>query len=619
MIATPILDALGRPGDVKRLTDEQQQVLCRELRAKIEHTVLKNGGHLASNLGVVELTVALHSVFALPKDKILWDVGHQCYAHKLLTGRRMRFDTLRTKGGISGFPKPTESEYDNFVSGHASTALAAAMGMKEAMVQKGEQGEVIAVVGDGALTGGLTYEAINNLGASGEKVILILNDNEMAISENQGAVATYLAEIRNRPAYFTAKRVTRASLDRIPVIGVPAKELITRAKTMVKHMVYPMTFFEQFGFVYMGPVDGHNITSLKAVLRQARLISEPVIVHVQTQKGHGYLPAEQKPGIFHGVSPNNGPKKADRQSFAHVFGKTLCEMAEQDKRICAITAAMEDGTGLDHFSKRFKAEKRFFDVGIAEGYATTFAAGMSAGGSLPVFAVYSTFLQRAYDQLIHDIAIMGEHVVIGVDRAGIVGEDGETHQGIFDAAFLSTIPGITTYSPATLGQLRADLRCALNEHNGPVVVRYPRGSEPDFPDMYRPTNAPFDYFQRRGANKLIISYGRIGAEAAEAVRRLTGISLLLLNRITPLPQEAVTIAAGYDSVYFAEEGVRTGGIGQQFASMLLETGYRGAFKLRAIEGFVPQGTVSELLGDLGLTAAGLRVWIMEGKDDEATS
>lgn len=617
MANTPIISSLKKPGDVKKLTDIQQRALCRELRFLIEDTVLRVGGHLASNLGVVELTVALHSVFNLPKDKIVWDVGHQCYAHKIMTGRADSFGTLRTKGGISGFPKPTESKYDSFISGHASTSLAVAMGIKEGMDTRGEKGEVIAVIGDGALTGGLAYEAINNLGASGKKVILILNDNEMAISRNQGAVATYLAGIRNKQGYFTAKKVTRESLDKIPLVGSYAKNLITRAKLVLKQALYPITFLEQFGFIYMGPVNGHDLPSLKAVLRQSRLIEGPVIIHVQTQKGHGYLPAEEAPSQFHGVSPSGGEKKSGK-TFSDVFSESLCDLAEKDNRISAITAAMADGTGLSKFAQRFGSEGRYFDVGIAESYATAFAAAMGSVGALPVFAVYSTFLQRAYDQLIHDVAISGEHVIFGVDRAGIVGEDGETHQGIFDAAFLSSIPGMTVYSPSNFDRLRDDLNKAV-ECAGPVAIRYPRGGEPAFPKGFTPGEGDFTHFARKGSGRLIVSYGRIAAEAAEAAAKLPGTALMILDKITPIPAEALICASKYKSVYFIEEGIKSGGIGQQFGSALLENGFSGYYAIKAIEGFVPQGTVNELLGDLGLKSASIRGWITKEPYDETAS
>jgi 1-deoxy-D-xylulose-5-phosphate synthase len=615
-MATPVLYAVKRPGDVKKLTDTQQQALCGELRKEIISTVLKTGGHLASSLGVVELTVALHSVFNLPKDKILWDVGHQCYAHKLLTGRRARFGTLRTKGGLAGFPRPSESDCDSFVAGHASTALSAALGMKAAMELKGDSGEVVAVVGDGALTGGLAYEAINNLGSSGKKVILILNDNEMAISRNRGALATYLADIRNRPAYFEAKRLTRASLDRIPVVGTPAKNAIAQAKGAIKQMLYPMTFFEQLGFVYMGPVDGHDLSRLKAVLRQAKRLNGPVVIHVQTQKGRGYRPAEQEPNAYHGVPPAGDQGRGAGPSFSAVAGETLCRLAEQDSRICAITAAMADGTGLSAFAERFGPEGRFFDVGIAEGHATTFSGGLSAGGALPVFLVYSTFLQRAYDNIIHDLAIAGQHVVIGVDRAGLVGDDGETHQGIFDAAFLSTIPGMTVYSPATLDQLRADFARATRTHSGPVALRYPRGGQPVFAEGYAPeAGQDFYYFGSADAPRLLVSYGRLSAEAALAVSRTPNTALLILGRIAPLPEAALELALSRDMVFFAEEGIKQGGIAQQFGAALLERGFIGRYRIRAIEGFVPQGKVEELLDDLGLTGSHLTDWIAEDTDE----
>lgn len=614
-MATPVLDAVKRSADVKKLSLSQQQTLCGELRHEIISTVLKTGGHLASSLGVVELTVALHSVLNLPEDKILWDVGHQCYAHKLLTGRRGRFGTLRKKGGLSGFPRPDESDCDSFIAGHAGNALSAALGVKTAMELRGDTGVVTAVVGDGSFTNGLCYEAINNIGSSGKKIILILNDNEMAISRNQGALAGYLADIRNRPAYFEAKRLTRASLDKIPLVGTPAKNAITKAKGAVKQMLYPMTFFEQLGFIYMGPVDGHDLGRLQVLLRQAKRLSGPVVIHIESQKGKGYTPAERQPDAYHGVQPADTPA-ATGLSFSAVAGESLCALADKDPRICAITAAMTDGTGLGEFARRFAAEGRFFDVGIAEGHGATFAGGLSSGGALPVFLVYSTFLQRAYDNIIHDLAITGRHVIIGVDRAGLVGDDGETHQGIFDAAFLSTIPGITVYSPATHSQLKSDFDRAINLHNAPVALRYPRGGEPCFPEGVIPvTGQDYSFFSDNSARRLIIGYGRLSAEAAQAANKAGDTALLILDRITPLPEEAINLASKFDSVFFAEEGIKRGGIAQQFGAMLLERGFKGRYFVRAIDGFVPQGKVDELLDDLRLSADHLADWIAGDTDE----
>ncbi|MDE5753936.1 MAG: 1-deoxy-D-xylulose-5-phosphate synthase, partial [Oscillospiraceae bacterium] len=429
------LSDLNLPQDLKKLNFCQCRKLAKEIRSLLVRVISRNGGHLASNLGTVELTMALHRVFESPKDKIVWDVGHQCYTHKILTGRAGQFATIRKENGISGFPKPEESEHDAFISGHSSTSISVACGIAEAMRLQGDPHHVIAVIGDGALTGGMAFEGLNNGGKKKLKnLIVILNDNNMSISSNVGAVSGYLRSIRESERYVQTKQQLEKNLLSNPRVGMPAVKVLKKTKDSFKRVIFQQTMFEQFGFVYLGPVDGHNLQELEEVIRTAKRYDAPVFIHVKTVKGKGYPPAERNPSQFHGVSKfdimTGNPEVSGSGCYSDVFGKMLTELAQQDEKLCAITAAMTYGTGLQYFQEKFP--ERFYDVGIAEQHAVTFAAGLAASGMKPVFAVYSTFLQRAYDQLLHDVSIGKLHVVLGIDRAGIVGEDGETHQGTFD-------------------------------------------------------------------------------------------------------------------------------------------------------------------------------------------
>lgn len=608
MSAKRILDLSGNPQGLRQLSIFQLKLLAEEIRAELVHTVSRTGGHLASNLGVVELTLALMYCFDVANDKIVWDVGHQCYTYKLLTGRLDRFTTLRQENGISGFPKTDESAYDSFISGHASTSIAAAYGLKRSMTLRGDTSHVVAVIGDGSLTGGMAYEGLNNVGKSQENLIIIINDNEMAISKNEGAVAKYLSVIRSKPGYFRAKKATEQALLSVPVAGEALRDLVAGSKTILKQVIYPSTFFEELGFTYFGPVDGHNLKNLCDILAEAKKNDGPSIIHVQTKKGKGYTFAEQNPGAYHGVSrfdvKTGQPLSAAGESFSSVFGKELVRLAEEDARICAITAAMEHGTGLQYFGRRFKNAGRYYDVGIAEEFGVTFASALGAGGMLPVFAIYSTFLQRGYDQLIHDAAIEKRHIVLGVDRAGIVGDDGETHQGIFDVAFLSTIPGVTVLAPANYAELKAMLKSALNDFDGPVAVRYPRGGENFALAQCPATGKAFDEYAP-GGKRVIVTYGRTFAAAREAAERLGDTAVIKLNRVLPLHGGAVAAAAQYDKILFAEEGIRSGGAGMQFIAALALNGYRGKTALHAIDGFVPQSSVESALHTLRLDADGL--------------
>ncbi|MCH5197609.1 MAG: 1-deoxy-D-xylulose-5-phosphate synthase [Oscillospiraceae bacterium] len=604
------------PADIKKLSDEELTILAEEIRNKMITTVSKSGGHLASNLGVVELTIALHRVFDSPNDKIVWDVGHQCYAHKMLTGRFENFETLRMPGGISGFTRRYESEHDIFSGGHSSVALSAAYGIAQANKLKNKKNYVIAVVGDGAFTGGMVYEALNNAGHSGTgtKLIVILNDNDMSISKNVGALAKYFAMIRANPRYFRLKAKTEDVLNHIPVIGKKLAKAIFNLKTSLKNRIYKSTMFEDMGFRYMGPINGHSIPNLTDALKGAVEANYPVILHINTVKGKGYELAEKSPDVFHGISAFDivsGEKKLSGKSFSDVFGEFITCAAEKDKRICCITAAMALGTGLKNFSERFPS--RFFDVGIAEQHAVTFASGLSRGGMLPVFAVYSTFLQRAYDQIIHDCAMQQLKIIFAVDRAGFVGDDGESHHGLFDAAFLNSIPDISVYSPASFEELQNSFYKALYKTEGSVAIRYPRGVEPALPEDYVYNGEDWQSYGDGSAQICIVTYGRCFAEACKAAKKLGNVNIVKLHRIKPVPKAAVLCAMNAKKIFFFEEGQRFGGIGETFADKLFKYGFNGTYKNIGVEGqFVQQDTVSGLLGEYKLNAAGITEIIEEG-------
>ena len=616
------LEQIHSPEDIRKMTPAELEELCASLRKTLVQTVSKTGGHLSSNLGVVELTVALHKMFDTPRDRIVWDVGHQCYTHKLLTGRYGRFDTLRQTGGISGFPKPEESEYDTFIAGHSSTAVSAANGMAKAKTLSGDGGYVVAVLGDGALTGGLAYEGLSNAGRSSDRLIVVLNDNRMSISKNVGFVARHLATLRSRPRYVRFKMGISSLIAHIPLIGKAIQRFIVWVKSRLKNAMYhSSTLFEEMGFYYLGPVDGHNLHDLTASLQTAKNLSRPVLLHVETVKGKGYGFAAQKPDTYHGVSGfdiETGKTPPSSKSFSSTMADGLCRLAQEDLRICAITAAMKSGTCLTKFAERFPV--RFFDVGIAEEHAVTFASGLATGGMLPVFAVYSTFLQRCYDQILNDTSIMNNHIVLAVDRAGIVPDDGETHQGVFDVPFLTTIPHVTIYSPSTFAELDISLKQALYDAAGIAVVRYPKGGELPGCEGFQPDYKPYTHLKNGKARILLMTYGRLFSYALIAARELSEegmpVSLLKLTRIWPLPEECVAIAAEYDWVFFFEEGSRQGGIGQHLQSRLLESGFRGEFRLKAIDGFLPACSVSAGFRRTGLDVDGMIEAVREAEGHE---
>lgn len=601
------LKDLNLPEELKTLTLDECKNLCKEIRSVLIKTVSHTGGHLASNLGVVELTMAIHRVFDSPEDKIVWDVGHQAYTHKLLTGRLDRFSTLRQENGISGFPKPNESEHDSFVSGHSSTSVSVACGIAEAMKLKKQNNHAIAVIGDGAFTGGLAYEGLNNAGKSQTNLIVILNHNDMSISRNVGAFAKYLSSIRSKERYMNTKNAVDQMLKKTPVVGTPISKVLSASKNAIKGVVLKgNTMFEDLGFEYLGPVNGHDIEELEAVLTLAKSMNKPVLVHVNTVKGKGYLPAEKNPGEYHGISKfdiaTGNPEVSSSDSFSSVFGRELVSLAREDERICAVTAAMKYGTGLQFFAEEFK--ERFFDVGIAEQHAVTYSAGLASMGFVPVFAVYSSFLQRAYDQLVHDAALSGEHVVIGIDRAGFVGEDGETHQGLFDIAILTSIPGVTVFSPSGYEELRYDLRHAVNDFDGLVCVRYPRGrdvlaetGEEIFPD--------YSFSKNENSDVLLVSYGRVFENIRKAAETLKNdyeiyCDTLKLNKIFPFNEECISGTLNYKHILFFEEGMKNGGIAEHFLIKLTEEGYKGSYHITAVDGFVKQASVNSQLMKYGL-------------------
>ena len=599
------LNKIHSPADLKKLNSSEYPELAQEIRDVLVDTVSKNGGHLASNLGAVELTIAIHLTFDSPKDRIVWDVGHQAYTHKLLTGRYDVFDTIRQKDGISGFCHPNESEHDTFYSGHSGTSVSSAFGIAEANKIKKNNNYTVAVIGDGSFTGGLVYEALNNAGRSKTNLIVILNDNEMSISKNVGSVAKYLTKIRSKKRYVRMKARLERFLDRIPLIGHSMASGLFSFKTAIKNLIYESTIFEKMGFRYMGPIDGHDIGMMCEALETAKSLGAPVLLHVNTVKGKGYNYAEKDPSHFHGVSDfdiDTGEPHSSGDTFCNEFGKLMCKMAHEDRRITLITAAMSLGTGLTEFSEKYS--ERFFDVGIAEEHAVTFASGLSKGGMLPVFAVYSTFLQRCYDEIMHDGALQDQKLVLAIDRAGFVGDDGETHNGLYDVAFLQSIPKVTVYSPATYDEMKIDFGNAFYRDKDVVAVRYPRGGEPEIPEDYEPSFGTYDIYGNVSADKVIVTYGRLFFEAAKAIKELTNHSIdakvLKLNRIKPIDPEALKADMNAKHIFFYEEGVRSGGIGEKFAAELLQHGYKGNYDITAVEDcFVKQAKVPELIKQYG--------------------
>ena len=610
---SPLLEKISQPSDLKKLSGQQVEQLCADIREFLLENVSKTGGHLASNLGAVELTVALHRVFATPQDEIVFDVGHQCYTHKLLTGRREGFAKLRQLDGLSGFPNPNESEHDAFISGHGNTALSVGIGIAWAKKLRGEPGQVIVLIGDGAFTGGMVYEGMNNIGSL-DNLLVVLNDNKMSISKNVGALSRYLKRLRTTNRYFDAKENVRSFLDHVPVVGTPLKVTIQNSKAMVRRAMYHSTMFEDMGFEYIGPVDGHNVEELERTLRSIYQRPGPHFLHVVTKKGKGYQPAEMNPGNYHGVSafdPDGmpDPEIAPKESFSTVFGKLLVQEGTQNPKLCAITAAMKYGTGLQFFAHRHP--QRFFDVGMAEQHAVTFAAGLASQGMLPVVCIYSTFLQRSYDQIIHDVNLLKENVVFAIDRAGFVPADGETHQGIYDAAFLSQM-GIPVYAPSNYEELQYWLHYLLQDTvSGPRAIRYPRGGESAKLAQYPCTKREYDFLRETpGAEVLLVSYADELEDLLDAAEQLNATSqdvdILKLVKLYPFTDKLIDTVLKYKIVLFAEECVATGGIGEHLACALQQKGWNGRFLHCAVHtACLPHATVPQIKQCTGLDATDL--------------
>ena len=612
MAENNLLDKINSPADVKKLSDEQLKQLAAEIRQLLIKVISHTGGHLAPNLGVVELTLALHKVFNTPQDKLVFDVGHQAYIHKIITGRREQFPTLRQYGGLSGFPKRCESEHDAFGTGHSSTSISAALGMAVARDLQGEDYNVVAIIGDGSMTGGMAFEALNNAGTLHKKMVVVLNDNEMSISKNVGAMSDYLYHLRTGETYTKIKNAIEGWLKNME-FGTDVLKAIRRLKGSVKYLMVPTSIFEELGFTYLGPVDGHDIHGLIEVLQAAKKIDGPVMVHVLTKKGKGYKPAEESPNKFHGTGPfeiATGKKitnPAAPISYTEVFGKTITELADSDKKIVGLTAAMPDGTGLNIFAQAHP--DRFFDVGIAEQHAVTAAAGMAAAGMKPVTAIYSTFMQRAYDSILHDICMQKLHVTMCLDRAGLVGDDGYTHHGVFDYAYLRSITNMTIMAPKDENELRHMLKTALS-FNGPISVRYPRGSGVGV-DITEPMHElPIGKAEvlREGKELCFWAIGSMVQSAVQAADKLKeqGIDAGVVNMrfAKPLDKELlIEHAKRYGKIVTLEEGVLAGGVGSEVLEILDDAGLLqqcAVLRLGIPDEFVTHGDKKLLFRDLGL-------------------
>jgi len=614
------LERIDSPEDLKALSPKELKVLSSEIRDFLVNKISVTGGHLASNLGSVELTLALHLAFDSPRDKIIWDVGHQSYTHKIITGRRDDFDTLRRFGGMSGFPKRNESVHDSFNTGHSSTSISAGLGMVMARDLSGEDYHVISVIGDGSLTGGMAFEAMNNAGTLKTNFIIILNDNEMSISENVGGLSDALAGIRTAKAYTELKNDVVNVLEMVPVVGEKTVESLRKTKKGIKQLVIPGMLFENMGLTYLGPVDGHNIGKMVSVFNHAKNLNEAVIIHVVTKKGKGYLPAERHPSRFHGISPfeiSTGiPKnRTGKANYTDVFSTVVRKLGDRDPKVVAITAAMSDGTGLKRF--KLKYPERFFDVGIAEEHAVTFAAGLAAGGYKPIFCVYSSFLQRAYDQILHDVCMQKLHVIFAIDRAGIVGSDGETHHGLFDLSYLSCMPNMTLMAPKNKWELSDMIKFAV-DFDGPVAVRYPRGQAYDGLKDFR---APIEY----GRSEIIykesdIALFAVGSmvKTAEEVRDYLkekgyNCSLVNVRFVKPFDREAIRELSAYSKLIVTmEENVITGGFGQQVLEYVNDTNIDCRVMCVAVpDRFIEHGSVDELKKDAGIDAKSVTRRIMD--------
>ncbi len=606
-----ILERINQPNDIKNLNWDELDVLAAEIREFLVQKVSENGGHLASNLGVVELTIAMHMAYDLPKDKMIFDVGHQAYTHKILTGRKEGFDTLRKFKGMSGFPKRSESDCDSFDTGHSSTSISAGLGYVEAREILGENYQVISVIGDGSLTGGMAYEALNNAAQAKSNYVIVLNDNNMSISENVGGMSRYLDGIRTNHFYNDLKKGVTNTLNKIPVVGKELVSKIRKTKNSIKQLLVPGMFFEDMGITYLGPVDGHDIKALYRTLKEAQRMNHAVLVHVLTEKGKGYAPAEKNPSKFHGISPfdietGETIEVKVKDTYTDVFGKVMCKVGEQNDKVVAITAAMKDGTGLVHFGRKYP--DRFFDVGIAEEHAVTFAAGLAAAGLKPVFAIYSAFLQRGYDQIVHDVCMQKLPVVFAIDRAGLVGSDGETHQGAYDIAYLNHIPNMTLLSPKNKWELADMLRFAA-DHPGPIALRYPRGTAYDGMKEYRtPIELGKSEVIYEGEDIAILSVGHMMEVAQDVYHKLKvqGYNCSLINArfVKPMDEAMLTKMAENHKLFVTiEDGIRAGGYGEKVETFV----YRNELPVKVLVNAIPdqyveQGSISQLRKEIGLDA-----------------
>lgn len=610
-----ILERISQPKDLKALSYPELQQLAQEIREELIEVVSINGGHLAPNLGVVELTLALHRVFDSPRDKFIWDVGHQTYIHKLITGRQKEFKSLRLYHGLSGFPKRSESPHDCFETGHSSTSISAAVGFAKARDIKKEKSQVVAIIGDGAMSGGMAYEALNHAGHTKTNMIVVLNDNEMAISQNVGAMSSYLSRLRTNPRYDRSKDEIENLLKKIPGIGSKMAKAAEKAKDSLKYLLVPGMLFEELGFTYLGPIDGHNQMAMEQVFEQAKQVKEPVLVHVLTKKGKGYGPAEENPDVFHGVGPFNREtgkiiKKVAPPTFTQVFGETLCQIAENNPNVVAITAAMPGGTGLTPFGQKFP--ERFFDVGIAEQHAITFASALALGGLKPVVSIYSTFYQRAYDQVLHDVCLPGANVVLAIDRAGVVGDDGPTHHGVFDISFLRVIPNLVFMAPKDENELRHMLNTAL-KLEGPVALRYPRsvGQGVELDEELKELSLGKAEVLREGKDLTLIGIGPMVytclAAAQELRHRGVEATVINLRFINPIDRETILRYARMTKrVITVEDHMLAGGIGSAVLEVLSDEGLTDvAVERIGYEGYVEQGSISILHHAYGLSVKGI--------------
>lgn len=614
-----LLDTIQTPDDIKQLNNKELEVLSEEIRAYIIEVVAQNGGHLASNLGAVELTLALHRAFDFSKDRLIWDVGHQSYTHKILTGRKDAFRTLRQEDGLSGFPKYTESVYDAFNTGHSSTSVSAALGMARARDLQGENYKICAVIGDGALTGGMAFEALNDAGDSISQLLIVLNDNEMSINQNVGGMAKYLSKISSGPRYYKLKKGLRSKLSKMKHVGPRLLKYLIRLKNALKHLLRQDMIFDDLGLKYIGPVDGHDMAQLEKAIERAQKYEGPVVLHVNTKKGRGYEHAENRPADFHGIAPfdvpSGGVKKPSSTSNSKVFSQTLCEIAAKNRKVTAITAAMPDGTGLSVFARQYP--DRFFDVGIAEQHAVTMAAGMAMAGMTPCVAIYSTFLQRAYDQMLHDVALQNLHVVFGIDRAGVVGDDGETHQGIYDISYCNTLPNFTVLAPSSLENLQQMLAYAINEVKGPVTIRYPRGrlssvnDESKAATMFPKVFSAKAQVLRQGEQVTIVAVGDMVGFACEAAMSLeqNGVAAEVIDLQVVKPLDIETILQSVKKtgrLVTVENNIADGGAGSEIVRMLTAQGIECYVKILAFPNeIIGQAPVARTFARYGMDAEGI--------------